>query len=66
MPCPEQDENIYIQEKEVKTEKTFTYLGSLFGANGGAEKDVNNTVNIAWSKWGEIIGVMCERNIRQS
>ena len=39
------------------------YLGLLFDANGGAEKDVNNRVNIAWSKWRETIGVMCYRNI---
>ena len=42
MPCPERDKYIYIQEKEVKTVKTFKYLGSMFDANGGAETDVNN------------------------
>ena len=63
MPCPEKDQTIYIQEKEVKTVKTFKYLGSLFDANGGAEKDVNNRVKIAWSKWRETTGVMCDRNI---
>ena len=26
----------------MKTVKTFKYLGSMFDANGGAEKDVNN------------------------
>ena len=59
MPCPERDQTIYIQEKEVKTVKTFKYLGSMFDANGGAEKDVNNRVKIAWSKvegnyWGDV------------
>ena len=49
--------------KEVKTVKTFKYLGSMFDANGGAEKDVNNRVKIAWSKWRETTGVMCDRNI---
>ena len=39
MPCPEKDQTIYIQEQEVKTVKTFKYLGSMFDANGGAEKD---------------------------
>ena len=63
MPCPERDQTIYIQEKEVKTVKTFKYLGSMFDANEGAEKDVNNRVNIAWSKWMETTGVMCDRNI---
>ena len=61
MPCPERDQTIYIQEKEVKTVNTF--MGTLFDANGGAEKDVNNRVKIAWSKWRETTGVMCDRNI---
>ena len=43
MPCPERDQTIYIQEKEVKTVKTFKYLGSMFDANGGTEKDVKGT-----------------------
>ena len=42
--------------------KTFKYLGS-FDANGGAEKDGNNRIKIAWSKWRETTGVMCDRNI---
>ena len=36
---------------------------TMFNANGGAEKDVNNRVKIAWSKWRETTGVMCDRNI---
>ena len=63
MPCPEKDETIYIQEKEAKTVNIFKYLGSLFDANGGAEKDVSNIVKTAWSKWRETTGVMCDRNI---
>ena len=47
MPCPERHQTIYIPEKEMKTVKTFKNLGSMFDANGGAEKDVNNRVNIA-------------------
>ena len=63
MPCPEKDQTIYIQEIEVKTAKKFKYLRSLFDANGGANNDVNNRVNIAWSKWMETTGVMCDKNI---
>ena len=63
MPCPEKHQTIYIQEQEVETVKTFKYVGSLFDANGGAEKYVNNRVKIAWSRWREITGVMCDRNI---
>ena len=65
MPCPEKDQTtcIYVQEKEVKTVETFKYMGSVFDANGGAEKDVNNRVKIAWSKWSETTGVMCDWSI---
>ena len=63
MPCPEKDQTIYIHEEEAETAKMFKYMGSLFDANGGAEKDVNSRVNIAWSKWRETTGVMCDRNI---
>ena len=35
----------------------------MFDANGRAEKDVNNRVKIAWSKWRETTGVMCDMNI---
>ena len=63
MPWPEKDQTIYIQEKEVKRVKTFEYLGSMFDANGGAEKDVNIGVNIAWSTWKETTGVLCDWNM---
>ena len=45
----------YIQ---VKTVNIFNYLDSLF--DGGAEKDVNNRIKIAWSKWRQTTGVMCD------
>ena len=35
-----------IQEQVMKTMKAFKYMDSLFDANGGAEKHVNNRVNI--------------------
>ena len=63
MPCPERDQTIYIQKKEVNTVKTFKCLGSMFDANGGADTYVNNRLNSAWSKWSETTGVMCDGNI---
>ena len=56
MPCPERDQTIYNQEKELNTMKMINYLGSMFDGNGGAEKDVNNRVKIAWSKWRNLLG----------
>ena len=46
MQCQENDQTIYIKEKEVNTVTTFKYnMPSLFDANGGVEKDVNNRIN---------------------
>ena len=47
MQCQENDQTIYIKEKEVNTltVTTFRYIGSLFDANGGVEKCVNNRIN---------------------
>ena len=45
------------------SENVLKYLGSMFNANGEAEKDVNNRVKITWSKWRETTGVMYDRNI---
>ena len=64
MSCPDKCQTIYIQEQAVKTMKTFTNLGLLFDVNGGAENDVNNRVKIAWSKWRETTGLMCDKNIQ--
>ena len=42
----------------MKTVKTFKYLGSLFNANGEAEKDVNNSkdclVKVEGNYWGDV------------
>ena len=44
--------------------KTFKFLCALFDANGGAEKYLNNIIQIAWSKWRETTGVMCDNSIQ--
>ncbi len=43
---PENYQTMNIQEQVMKTMKAFKYMDSLFHANGGAEKHVNNRVNI--------------------
>ena len=35
--CLENNQTIYEQGKELKTVRTFEYLGSLFDAKGGVE-----------------------------
>ena len=48
--------NTKLSRKRSEDCENVKYLGSLFYANGGAEKDVNNRVKIAWSNWRETTG----------
>ena len=41
----------------------FKYLGSIFDSNLGAERDINNMVKLAWMKWKQLTGVLCDRQV---
>ena len=63
MPTPHKEENIKLGDGPIQTLKVFKYLGSMFAAEGGSETDVNNRVKVAWAKWREVSGVMCDKKI---
>ena len=56
MPCNDYDNNsrnyeeIQIGDDKLNTLTTFKYLGSIFDSIGGAERDINNRVKLAWMK----------------
>ena len=54
-------EEIQLGDDELNTVTTFKYLGSIFDSNGGADSDINNRVKLAWMKWKQLSGVLCER-----
>ena len=39
------------------------YLGSIFDSNGGAERDINNLVKLAWMKWKQLTDVLCDKKV---
>ena len=53
MPCNDYDNNsrnyeeIQLGDDKLNT-VTTKYLGSIFDSNGGAERDINNRVKLAW------------------
>ena len=59
MPCNDYDydndsrnyEEIQLGVDKLSTVTTFKYLGSMFDSNGGAERNINNRVKLAWMKW---------------
>ena len=63
MPTPHNEENIKLGDGPIQTVKVLKYLGSMFAAEGGSETDVNNIVKVAWAKWREVSGVMCDKKM---
>ena len=45
------------------TAAVFKYLGSMFDPEGGTTTDCKNRVLLAWNKWREVIGVICEKKV---
>src|SRR3984885_572296 len=63
MVCSRTTEKVVITDtagKGLKQTDTFKYLGSLMNAQGGCEHDIRNRIKIAWQKWRELTGVLCD------
>ena len=69
MPCNDYDNNprnyeeIQLGDDKLNTVTPFKYLGSIFDSNGGAERDINNRVKLAWMKWKQMTGVLCDKKV---
>ena len=50
-------------ENLVEEVETFTYLGDVVDRDGGVERSVRARVAMAWTKWREIAGLLCNRRI---
>ena len=57
------DSKVKLGEEEIKNVTTFKYLGSIFDAEGGSTTDCKNRVRLAWNKWREITGVICDKKV---
>ena len=47
----------------VEEVESFTYLGDVVDRSGGVERSVSARVAMAWSKWREIAGLLCNKRI---
>ena len=69
MPCNDYDNNprnyeeIQLGDDKLNKVTTFKYLGSIFDSNGGSERDINNRVRLAWMKWKQLTGVLCDKKV---
>ena len=52
-----------IGHDKLNTVTAFKYLGSIFDSNGGVESNINNRVKLAWMKWKQLTGVLCDKKV---
>jgi len=63
MVCSKNDETLKIFDYKIYTlnkVETFKYLESSMNAKGGCEEDVTHRIAVAWQKWKELAGVVCD------
>ena len=56
-------DKVKLGGEEIKNVTTFKYLGSMFDAEGGTTTDCKNRVRLAWNKWREVTGVICDKKV---
>ena len=52
-----------MDNQELPTVSKFKYLGSIFDTEGGVERDCKHRVRLAWNKWRELTGVVCDKKV---
>ena len=63
LPPPSCHDKVKLGGEEIKNVTTFQYLGSMFDAEGGTTTDCKNRVQLAWNKWREETGVICDKKV---
>jgi hypothetical protein len=54
---------VAVGSSVLQTVTSFRYLGSLIHSSGAVEEDVQSRVSVAWSKWREVSGVVCDKKM---
>ena len=64
LECGEQtDGSITVDGHELPKSTQFKYLGSAVRTDGDSLSDASSRSNIAWLKWRQTTGVMCDRRM---
>ena len=57
------ESEVKLGGEEIKNVTTFKYLRSMFDTEGGTTTDCKNRVRLAWYKWREVTGVICDEKV---
>ena len=52
-----------VDNQELPTVSKLKNLGSILDAEGGVETDCKNRICLAWNKWRELTGVVCDKKV---
>ena len=63
LPPPSCHDKVKLGGEDIKNVTTFKYIGSMFDAEGGTTTDCKNRVRLAWNKWREVTGVICDKKV---
>ena len=55
-------DKVKLGGKEIEN-VTFKYIGSMFDTEGGTTTYCKNRVRLAWNKWREVTGVICDKKV---
>ena len=54
---------VKLQGAEIKKVEHFKYLGSTVQSNGECGKELKKRVQVGWTGWRKLAGVMCDRRV---
>ena len=57
------DESVVTSDGTIEEVHQFCYLGDMLDSSGGAERAVRSRVAAAWSKWRDLSGLLCNKNV---
>ena len=66
MVCAKEREQLVVKDchdQALKQVGTFKYLGTVIVDSGGCEEAVKARIKVAWAKWKELSGVMCDKRM---
>ena len=54
---------VKLEGEPLPSVNSFKYLGSVIDGSGGCGNDVDGRIKVAWSRWRDLSGVICDKKV---
>ena len=54
---------VRLEGEPLPSVNSFKYLGSVIDGSGGCGNDVDGGIKVAWSRWGDLSGVIYDKKV---